>query len=220
MHLFQDSKNDKNLKKDLDFFTENSNITPKAPPQNLSEILFDNLKESDRKKALLEDDDFLSSFKGFEDSDTTKKLDTNPFDDDESRDSSDTRVETEDEDIILSRSGKQKVSLSSDLSGIGSPVVSESAPSSPASTHFGDESESDKIQRTWKQAIRILWNDIAAHKYASIFLKPILEEKVPGYHSIVYRLVYHTYQTINYAMFKKIFLNFYLFFLIFEKINN
>lgn len=33
----------------------------------------------------------------------------------------------------------------------------------------------------------ILWNDIAAHKFASLFLRPITDDQAPGYHSIVYR---------------------------------
>lgn len=33
----------------------------------------------------------------------------------------------------------------------------------------------------------ILWNEIAAHRFASIFLRPITDEQAPGYHSVVYR---------------------------------
>ncbi|KAG0725015.1 Bromodomain-containing protein 8 [Chionoecetes opilio] len=33
----------------------------------------------------------------------------------------------------------------------------------------------------------ILWNDIAAHKFASLFLRPITDDQAPGYHSVVYR---------------------------------
>lgn len=53
--------------------------------------------------------------------------------------------------------------------------------------YFRDDSESEKAYRSWKKPIMILWNEIAAHKYASLFLRPITDEKAPGYHSVVYR---------------------------------
>ncbi|RXG68213.1 Bromodomain-containing protein 8 [Armadillidium vulgare] len=121
--------------------------------------------------------------------DIEKKIPTTPilkkevkdeyeFDDDASRESTDVK------DYMMSRSDRRKFSLSENVS---SPVVSESTPSSPASTNYGDDPEAEKAHRVWKRSIMLLWNDIAAHKNASIFLKPITEDKVPGYHSIVYR---------------------------------
>lgn len=107
----------------------------------------------------------------------------------------------------MNRSERRKVSLGD---SVASPVVSESTPSSPASTNYGcvgdrwrflpplprptnrprvrrDDPEAEKLHRSWKRSIMLIWNDIAAHKNASLFLKPITEDKVPGYHSIVFR---------------------------------
>ena len=50
-----------------------------------------------------------------------------------------------------------------------------------------DDSENERAYRSWKKPIMILWNDIAAHKFASLFLRPITDDQAPGYHSIVYR---------------------------------
>lgn len=71
--------------------------------------------------------------------------------------------------------------------GSSSPLISESAPNSPASTQCGDDSENERAYRSWKKPIMILWNEIAAHKFASIFLRPITDDQAPGYHSVVYR---------------------------------
>lgn len=73
-------------------------------------------------------------------------------------------------------------------SALGSPHnLSDASPESPASTTAGDDPESEKSLRQWRKSIMILWNEIAAHKYASVFLRPITEEKVPGYLSVVRR---------------------------------
>lgn len=41
--------------------------------------------------------------------------------------------------------------------------------------------------RAWKKSIMLVYNRLATHKYASIFLRPITEDQAPGYHSIVFR---------------------------------
>ncbi|KAK8406583.1 hypothetical protein O3P69_007296 [Scylla paramamosain] len=83
-------------------------------------------------------------------------------------------------------SRKRKISGGENI-GSSSPLISESTPNSPASTHYGDDSENERAYKSWKKPIMILWNDIAAHKFASLFLRPITDDQAPGYHSIVYR---------------------------------
>ncbi|XP_037774742.1 bromodomain-containing protein 8-like [Penaeus monodon] len=87
---------------------------------------------------------------------------------------------------IFVRSTKRKVS-GGDFAGSSSPLITESAPNSPASTHYGDDPEHERSYRSWKKPIMILWNEIAAHKFASLFLRPITDDQAPGYHSVVYR---------------------------------
>ena len=71
---------------------------------------------------------------------------------------------------------------------LGSPHhFSDTSPESPASTSYGDDPEAEKALRAWRKSIVILYNEIASHKYASVFLKPISEERVPGYHAVVKR---------------------------------
>lgn len=61
----------------------------------------------------------------------------------------------------------------------------DSVPNSPASStaYFED----DRDYRNWKKSIMLVYSRLAAHKYSSLFLKPITNEQVPGYHNIVYR---------------------------------
>ncbi|XP_017889537.1 bromodomain-containing protein 8 [Ceratina calcarata] len=41
--------------------------------------------------------------------------------------------------------------------------------------------------RAWKKAVMLVYNRLATHKYASVFLRPITEDQAPGYHSIIFR---------------------------------
>ncbi|RLU25392.1 hypothetical protein DMN91_001548 [Ooceraea biroi] len=41
--------------------------------------------------------------------------------------------------------------------------------------------------RAWKKAVMLLYNRLATHKYASVFLRPITEDQAPGYHSVIFR---------------------------------
>ncbi|XP_011251572.1 bromodomain-containing protein 8 isoform X2 [Camponotus floridanus] len=41
--------------------------------------------------------------------------------------------------------------------------------------------------RAWKKAVMLVYNRLATHKYASVFLRPITEDQAPGYHSVIFR---------------------------------
>ncbi|XP_014471345.1 PREDICTED: bromodomain-containing protein 8 isoform X2 [Dinoponera quadriceps] len=41
--------------------------------------------------------------------------------------------------------------------------------------------------RAWKKAVMLVYNRLATHKYASIFLRPITEDHAPGYHTVIFR---------------------------------
>ncbi|XP_043266869.1 bromodomain-containing protein 8 [Venturia canescens] len=41
--------------------------------------------------------------------------------------------------------------------------------------------------RAWKKAVMLVYNRLATHKYASLFLRPITEDQAPGYHSVIFR---------------------------------
>lgn len=66
-----------------------------------------------------------------------------------------------------------------------SATYSDSVPSSPASSSVGHDDE--KEHKAWKKSIMLVYNRIAAHKNASIFLKPITDDKAPNYTSLIYR---------------------------------
>lgn len=64
-------------------------------------------------------------------------------------------------------------------------TLSDSVPNSPVSSiYFYDD---DREYRNWKKSIMLVYNRLAANKYASLFLKPITDDQAPGYHSLVYR---------------------------------
>ncbi|XP_022119391.2 bromodomain-containing protein 8 isoform X2 [Pieris rapae] len=58
---------------------------------------------------------------------------------------------------------------------------SESAPDSPSS------SEAERQHRLWKKSVMLVYSRLCAHKYASLFLRPITDEEAPGYSTIVKR---------------------------------
>lgn len=41
--------------------------------------------------------------------------------------------------------------------------------------------------RLFKKTALNIWNDIAQHKHAAIFMHPVKEEEAPGYHSLILR---------------------------------
>jgi len=66
---------------------------------------------------------------------------------------------------------------------------SDSVPSSPASTQAVTDEEKD--YRAWKKSIMLVYGRIAAHKSASLFLRPITDDKAPGYSQMIYRYDTH-----------------------------
>ncbi|KAF4521556.1 hypothetical protein B566_EDAN001276 [Ephemera danica] len=62
----------------------------------------------------------------------------------------------------------------------------DSLPNSPASVGISATDE-DREYRAWKKTILPLWSQLAAHKNASIFTRPITNEMAPGYHNVVFR---------------------------------
>ncbi|XP_069761483.1 bromodomain-containing protein 8 isoform X3 [Narcine bancroftii] len=67
-------------------------------------------------------------------------------------------------------------------------VLDESA-SSHTSSQLSTDQDQDQIsaQRKWKRTVLLMWKEIARHRFASLFLNPVTEERVPGYHSQVCR---------------------------------
>lgn len=47
--------------------------------------------------------------------------------------------------------------------------------------------EDSKEYRSWKKSIMLVFNRMATHKYASIFLRPITNEQAPAYDSVIQR---------------------------------
>ncbi|XP_054271724.1 bromodomain-containing protein 8-like [Macrosteles quadrilineatus] len=68
---------------------------------------------------------------------------------------------------------------------ISGSVCSDSKPSSPAPQLLEDS----KDNRAWKKSIMLVYNRLATHKYASMFLKPITNEQAPAYDTVVHRPV-------------------------------
>ncbi|VVC98154.1 unnamed protein product, partial [Leptidea sinapis] len=58
---------------------------------------------------------------------------------------------------------------------------SESAPDSPSSN------DTERQHRLWKKSVMLVYNRLCAHKYASLFLRPITDDEAPGYSAIVKR---------------------------------
>lgn len=89
---------------------------------------------------------------------------------------------TEEEDVSSVQS-KRRISTPA--------TPSDSVPNSPASSsaYYDD----DKEYRNWKKSIMLVYSWLAAHKYSSLFLKPITDEQAPGYHNMIYRpMDFHT----------------------------
>ncbi|XP_050360053.1 bromodomain-containing protein 8-like [Nymphalis io] len=58
---------------------------------------------------------------------------------------------------------------------------SESAPESPSA------SDAERQHRLWKKSVMLVYSRLCAHKYASLFLRPISDEEAPGYSVVVKR---------------------------------
>ncbi|KAJ2941820.1 hypothetical protein O0L34_g10627 [Tuta absoluta] len=59
-----------------------------------------------------------------------------------------------------------------------------SAPESPGAANT---TEAEKQHRLWKKSVMLVYSRLCAHKYASIFLRPISDEEAPGYSIVVKR---------------------------------
>ncbi|XP_072337872.1 bromodomain-containing protein 8 [Scyliorhinus torazame] len=109
----------------------------------------------------------------------------------ESRLEEDTTSEEEFCDVDLSEFGIELSVSESDVSFSSQQflVLDESAASSHTSSQLSTSADLDQIpaQRNWKRTVLLMWKEIASHRFASLFLNPVTEERVPGYHSRVRR---------------------------------
>ncbi|XP_078096969.1 bromodomain-containing protein 8 isoform X3 [Mustelus asterias] len=94
-------------------------------------------------------------------------------------------------DVHLSEFGIELSVSESDLSFNSQQflVLDESAASSHTSSQLSTSTDQDQIsaRRNWKRTVLLMWKEIASHRFASLFLNPVTEERVPGYHSRVCR---------------------------------
>ncbi|XP_073966568.1 bromodomain-containing protein 8-like [Choristoneura fumiferana] len=56
--------------------------------------------------------------------------------------------------------------------------------SAPDSPHAND---AERQHRLWKRSVMLVYSRLCAHKYASLFLRPITDEEAPGYSVVVKR---------------------------------
>uniref|UniRef100_UPI00398E40F3 bromodomain-containing protein 8-like isoform X2 n=1 Tax=Pristiophorus japonicus TaxID=55135 RepID=UPI00398E40F3 len=103
----------------------------------------------------------------------------------------DTTSEEEFCDVDLSEFGIELSVSESDVSFSSQQflVLDESVASSHTSSQLSTSTDQDQIsaQRNWKRTVLLMWKEIASHRFASLFLNPVTEERVPGYHSRVHR---------------------------------
>lgn len=110
----------------------------------------------------------------------------------EKTDVDDTHTETDDDTPMeLSREedkeGKKKRDYSrkkkpDSRTCSGSESAAEaSAPESPSTN------DAERQHRLWKKSVMLVYSRLCAHKYASLFLRPITDEEAPGYSMVVKR---------------------------------
>ncbi|XP_059054961.1 bromodomain-containing protein 8 [Achroia grisella] len=75
---------------------------------------------------------------------------------------------------------RKKKSDSRTCSGSES-AAEASAPDSPSG------SDAERQHRLWKKSVMLVYSRLCAHKYASLFLRPISDEEAPGYSLVVKR---------------------------------
>ncbi|XP_052748177.1 bromodomain-containing protein 8-like isoform X2 [Galleria mellonella] len=75
---------------------------------------------------------------------------------------------------------RKKKSDSRTCSGSES-AAEASAPESPSG------SDAERQHRLWKKSVMLVYSRLCAHKYASLFLRPITDEEAPGYSLVVKR---------------------------------
>ncbi|CAH2064551.1 unnamed protein product, partial [Iphiclides podalirius] len=107
-------------------------------------------------------------------------------------DTEDTHTETDDDTPMeLSREeekdgkkkrdySRKKKSESRTCSGSES-AAEASAPDSPSA------SDAERQHRLWRKSVMLVYSRLCAHKYASLFLRPISDEEAPGYSVVVKR---------------------------------
>ncbi|XP_068627202.1 bromodomain-containing protein 8 isoform X2 [Battus philenor] len=107
-------------------------------------------------------------------------------------DTEDTHTETDDDTPMeLSREeekdgkkkrdySRKKKSESRTCSGSES-AAEASAPDSPSA------SDAERQHRLWRKSVMLVYSRLCAHKYASLFLRPISDEEAPGYSIVVKR---------------------------------
>ncbi|CAH0404115.1 unnamed protein product [Chilo suppressalis] len=75
---------------------------------------------------------------------------------------------------------RKKKSNSRTWSGSES-AAEASAPESPSGT------DAEREHRLWKKSVMLVYSRLCAHKYASLFLRPISDEEAPGYSTVIKR---------------------------------
>ncbi|CAK1592102.1 unnamed protein product [Parnassius mnemosyne] len=107
-------------------------------------------------------------------------------------DTEDTHTETDDDTPMeLSREeekdgkkkrdySRKKKSESRTCSGSES-AAEASAPDSPSAN------DAERQHRLWRKSVMLVYSRLCAHKYASLFLRPISDEEAPGYSMVVKR---------------------------------
>ncbi|XP_044744715.1 bromodomain-containing protein 8 isoform X2 [Coccinella septempunctata] len=153
--------------------------------QNFSDELYDDIQmevkidKSAIEKAHMEENEMMEDFSDREFSDRKEEP---KKEDPKSENERSNSPWTEEEDV-LSVQSKRRMSTPA--------TPSDSIPNSPASSsaYYDD----DKEYRNWKKSIMLVYSWLAAHKYSSLFLKPITDEQAPGYHNLIYRpMDFHT----------------------------
>ncbi|XP_050677086.1 bromodomain-containing protein 8 [Leptidea sinapis] len=119
--------------------------------------------------------------------DTVKDAEQETENDIKTEDEEDLKQEDKrDEDEELSREEEKDGKKKRDYSRKKKPDSrtcsgSESAPDSPSSN------DTERQHRLWKKSVMLVYNRLCAHKYASLFLRPITDDEAPGYSAIVKR---------------------------------
>ncbi|KAG8228264.1 hypothetical protein J437_LFUL006231, partial [Ladona fulva] len=179
------------LKRKHEAVDEDSSPTDRAGPEvkqvKRSEEASESDKETNELEKKAEDDSQskrkmdrrkMSLIRRLDMEETSNKGGNTPADDKEKAEDHDSTPKSN----IGRRRGPGSTSVTS------TPGVSvDQVPHSPASSQSLTEEERD--YRAWKKAILLVWNRLATHKYASIFLRPITNEQAPGYHNVVFRQV-------------------------------
>ncbi|XP_074642906.1 bromodomain-containing protein 8-like isoform X6 [Tubulanus polymorphus] len=100
-------------------------------------------------------------------------------------------TQQEKKDVDAESSDDETVPESDDTSSNKLPPPSsafiESIPNSPASMSQCSDTEDEKVYKTWKKSIMLVWRAAANHKYANVFLHPVTNDIAPGYDSVVFR---------------------------------